>query len=122
MGKANPQTVVLDTGALIAFERGDAKMRALVREALKTRARLVIPARVLGQTRLGAARQVPLRALVKMPTAIVPALDEILAEAAGVLCGRTGTSDVIDASVFLVARRERAAECTLMPTRGCNMP
>jgi predicted nucleic acid-binding protein len=112
MGKTNPQTVVLDTGALIAFERGDAKMRALVREALKTRARLVIPAGVLGQAWRGVARQVPLRALVKMPTTTVPALDEILAEAAGVLCGRAGTSDVIDASVVLVARRERAVVVT----------
>ena len=96
MGKARPQTVVLDTGALIAFERGDAKMRALVREALKTRARLVIPARALGQAWRGAARQMPLRALVKMPTTIVPSLDQVLAEAAGVLCGRVGSSDVID--------------------------
>lgn len=112
MGKTNPQTVVLDTGALIAFERGDAKMRALARKALKTGARLVIPAGVLAQAWRGAARQAPLRALVKMPTAIVPALDEILAEAAGVLCGRTGTSDVIDASVVLVGRRERAVVVT----------
>ena len=112
MGKARPQTVVLDTGALIAFERGDAKMRALVREALKTRARLVIPAGVLGQAWRGAARQVPLRALVKMPTTIVPSLDQVLAEAAGVLCGRVGCSDVIDASVVLVARRERAVVVT----------
>ncbi len=112
MGKTSPQTVVLDTGALIAFERGDGKMRALVREALKTRARLVIPAGVLGQAWRGAERQVPLRALVKMPTTIVPSLDQVLAEAAGVLCGRAGSSDVIDASVVLVARRERAVVVT----------
>jgi rRNA-processing protein FCF1 len=112
MGKTSPQTVVLDTGALIAFERGDAKMRALVREALKTKARLVIPAGVLGQAWRGAARQAPLRALVKMPTTFVPPLDQVLAEAAGVLCGRAASSDVIDASVVLVARRERAAVVT----------
>jgi rRNA-processing protein FCF1 len=112
MGKASPQTVVLDTGALIAFERGDAKMRALVREALKTSARLVIPAGALGQAWRGGARQAPLRALVKMPTTIVPSLDQVLAEAAGVLCGRVGSSDVIDASVVLVARRERAVVVT----------
>jgi rRNA-processing protein FCF1 len=108
MGKASPQAVVLDAGALIAFERGDAKMRALVREALKTKARVVIPAGVLGQAWRGAPRQAPLRALVKMPTTCVPSLDQVLAEAAGVLCGRAGSSDVIDASVVLVARRERA--------------
>jgi rRNA-processing protein FCF1 len=112
MGKARPQAVVLDTGALIAFERGDARIRALVREALRTGARLVIPAGVLGQAWRGTARQAPLRALVKGPTTVVPALDQVLAEAAGVLCGRAGTSDVIDASVVLVARRERASVIT----------
>jgi hypothetical protein len=58
------------------------------------------------------ARQAPLRALVKGPTTSIPFLDQPLAEAAGVLCGRTGTSDVIDASVVLVARRERAVVVT----------
>lgn len=113
MGKARPRApVVLDTGALIAFERGDARMRALVREALEEGVRLVIPAGVLGQAWRGSARQAPLRALVKGPTTSVPFLDQVLAEAAGVLCGRAGTSDVIDASVVLVARRERAVVVT----------
>jgi len=112
MGKAGPHAVVLDAGALIAFERGDAKMRALVREALKTGARLVIPAGVLGQVWRGGPRQTPLRALVKGPTTVVPSLDQVLAEAAGVLCGWAGSSDVIDASTVLVARRERAVVVT----------
>jgi hypothetical protein len=112
MGKARPQAVVLDAGALIAFERGDARMRALVLGALKEGVRLVIPAGALGQVWRGAPQQVPLRALVKGPTTVVPALDQVLAEAAGALCGRAGTSDVIDASVVLVARRERALVVT----------
>jgi hypothetical protein len=112
MGKARTKAVVLDAGALIAFERANARMRALVREALKAGARLVIPAGALGQVWRGAARQAPLRALVKGPTTVVPVLDQVLAEAAGVLCGRAGTSDVIDASVVLVARRERAVVVT----------
>lgn len=112
MGKARPRAVVLDAGALIAFERGDGRARALVREALRTGARLVVPAGVLGQVWRGAARQVRLRALMKGPTTVVPALDQVLAEAAGALCARTGTWDVIDASVVLVARRERAVVVT----------
>jgi hypothetical protein len=87
-------------------------MRALVREALKSGARLIIPAGVIGQTWRGHARQAPIRALVKGPTTAVPALDQVLAEAAGVLCGRAGTSDLIDASIVLVARRERAVVVT----------
>lgn len=112
MGKARAQAVVLDAGALIAFERGDTRMRALVREALKTGARLVIPAAVLGQVWRGTARQAPIRALVKGPTTAVIALDQVLAEAAGVLCGRAGASDIVDASVVMVARRERAIVVT----------
>jgi hypothetical protein len=50
--------------------------------------------------------------LLKGPTTKVPPLDQALAEAAGVLCGRAGTSDVIDASVVLTARREQAAVVT----------
>lgn len=112
MGKASPRPVVLDAGALIAFERGDARMRSLVREALRLGVRLVVPAGVLGQCWRAAARQAPLRALVKGPTTVVPALDQVLAEAAGILCGRAGTSDVIDASVVLIARRERGVVVT----------
>ena len=41
-------------------------------------------------------------------TTVVP-LDKVLAEAAGILCGRRQTSDVIDASVVLTARREGTA-------------
>ena len=112
MGKARHRAVVLDAGALIAFERGDARMRELVRAALKASVRLVIPAGVLGQVWRASPRQAPLRALVKGPTTAIPALDQVLAEAAGVLCGRAGTSDVVDASVVLVARREHAVVVT----------
>ena len=112
MGKARPPAIVLDAGALIAFERGDARMRALIRESLKAGAALVVPAGVLGQVWRGAPRQASLRALLNGPTTVVPALDQVLAEAAGVLCGRAGTADVIDASVVLVAKRERALVLT----------
>jgi len=53
--------------------------------------------------------------LVKGPTTVVPSLDQVLAEAAGVLCGRTGTSDIIDASVVLVTRREDGVVITSDP-------
>ena len=112
MGTTRHRAVVLDTGAVIAFDRGDARMRALVREALKAKVRLVIPAGALAQVWRGSARQAPSRALVKGATTVVPPLDQVLAEAAGVLCGRAGTSDVVDASVVLVARRERAVVVT----------
>ncbi len=115
MRKEGPGAVVLDTGALIAFERGDQRMRALCREALRTRTRLVVPAGVLGQVLRDRARQVSLGALLSGSTTEVPPLDRILAEAAGILCGRTRTSDVIDASVVLIGLRERAVVVTSDP-------
>jgi hypothetical protein len=90
-------------------------MRALCREALRRRTRLVIPAGVLGQVLRDRARQVSLCTLLSESTTEIPALDRILAEAAGILCGRTSTSDVIDASVALIALRERAVVVTSDP-------
>jgi hypothetical protein len=107
MGEKGPGTVILDAGALIAFERADPRMRALVREAVRRGTRLIVPAAVLGQVWRDGARQVVLRALLSGPTTEVPSLDRVLAEAAGILCGRTRTSDVVDASVVLIARASR---------------
>lgn len=112
MGKEGPRAVVLDAGALIAFERGDERMRALVRESLRTGMVLLVPAGVVGQVFRDGAKQVRLRALLDGATTEVVVLDRVLAEAAGRLCGRTRTADVIDASVVLVARRAHAAVVT----------
>ena len=112
MGKARSPTIVLDSGALIAWERGDARMRTLIRDSLRARARLIIPAGVLGQVWRDGARQVPLRALVNDAMTEVPPLDRLLAEAAGTLCGRAGTADVVDASVALIAKRAQALVVT----------
>jgi len=101
-----PSVTVLDAGALIAFERGNGRMRALFEEARATEDRLVIPAGVLAQVWRDPARQVALGGLVKAKSTTVVPLDQALAEAAGLLCGRRKTADVIDASVVLVARRE----------------
>jgi predicted nucleic acid-binding protein len=99
---------VLDSGALIAFERADARMRALLREALHTGTRVIIPAAVLGQVWRDPARQVALGAISRASTTTVVSLDHVLAEAVGVLCGKRKTADVVDASVVLTARRENA--------------
>lgn len=110
--KKAPRPLVLDAGALIAFERADPRMRALVRDASKAGVTLVLPAGVLGRVWRNDARQVVLRALVNGPTSQVAPLDGPLAQACGVLCGRTATSDVIDASVVLTARRIHAVVVT----------
>lgn len=106
-----PRPLVLDAGALIAFERGDPRLRALLLEAK----RLVIPAGALAQAWRDGKRQVPLRALCNSSkTEIIP-LDRACAEAAGVLCGRARTSDVVDASVVLAGRQVRGVVVTSDP-------
>jgi len=115
MGKARPRAIVLDAGALIAFERESPRMRALCRQALRSGVRLVVPTPVIAQVFRDRMRQVPLRALLNGPTTRTPSFDRPLAEATGTLCGRTRTSDVVDASVVLVARQERAPVVTSDP-------
>jgi len=115
MGKArsrdvkSPRTVVLDSGALIAFERGDERMRALLLEARASGARIVIPAGVIGQVWRTPATQVAIGSITRAAETTVISLDKVMAEAAGVLCGRRKTADVINASVVLTARREGSA-------------
>lgn len=106
MGERSPvRGLTLDTGALIAFERGDAKMRQLLREALQAEARVIVPAGVVAQVWRDGRRQVELGLVLRASNVQVDALTAVLAMAVGELCARRRTSDVIDASVVLAARR-----------------
>jgi hypothetical protein len=108
MGKtraaSQAQGVTLDAGALIALEKGDRRMIALLQEALKVRQRFHVPAGVIGQVWSLRSRQATLARFLKTVEVQVEPLDEHLARACGELCGASGTSDVIDASVVLCAR------------------
>ena len=95
-------SVVLDAGALMAVERGDRELIALIkRERLAGRAPLTHGG-VIGQAwRGGGGRQANLARL--LPGVEVRALDDDLGRRAGVLLGLSGTADVIDAAVVLLA-------------------
>ncbi len=94
----------LDTGALIGIERGERRMQALVDEASAAGLSFSIPAGVLGQAWRGTSREARLARFLRLPNVEVVPLDEPAARAAGVLCGRVGASDVVDASVVVCAR------------------
>lgn len=99
--------VVLDAGALIALDRGDKRMIALVERALARGLAFRVPAGVVGQAWRNGRRQVTLaRFLRSLEVEIVP-LDEQLARSCGELCGASNTSDIIDASVVILARERR---------------
>lgn len=63
-----------------------------------------VPAGALGQAWRNPARQVRLVRVVSSDGVVIHPLDATSARAAGQLCAATSTSDVIDASVVLVAR------------------
>ena len=96
--------LTLDAGALIAFERGDRKVVAIVARAVARGATLAVPAGVVGQVWRNGRKQARLARLLGSRAVEVEALDDARARASGQLCGVRGTSDVIDASVVLCAR------------------
>jgi len=99
--------VTLDTGALIALERGDRRLIALVRQALAEGRSFRVPAGVVGQAWRDGRRQVVLSRFLRGTEVRVVPLGERQSRAAGELCCKTDTADVIDASVVLVAREHR---------------
>jgi hypothetical protein len=94
-------SLVLDTGALIALDRNDREAWALLRVASDEGHLIQVPAGAIAQAWRNGQRQALLaRALRHCDE--VP-LDGALARAAGMLCAQSQTSDVVDASVALVA-------------------
>ena len=100
MGTKRPRPLVLDAGALIAADRADRRVIALLELAQE----IHVPAGALAQVWRNPARQVRLARIVSSDGVVVHSLDAVSARAAGQLCAATATSDVVDASVVLVAR------------------
>ena len=94
--------LVLDAGAFIALERRRDPMRERMTLALRAGAPVITHAGVVGQVWRGDARRIELVRALR--TSRVMALDEPLGRAAGVLLAVSGTTDVIDAALVLLAR------------------
>jgi hypothetical protein len=108
-------SLTLDTGALIAFERNERRVVALIARAWERELQLAVPAGVVGQAWRSGSKQARLARLLGSPLVEIEPLDDMKARAAGQLCGVTGTSDVIDASVVLCARSRGHAVLTSDP-------
>lgn len=94
--------LVLDSGALIAVDRGDRAMAARLMIAQRTALELRTTGAVVAEVwRDPGGRQSELARLLKAVD--VRAVDEAVGKAAGVLLGRAGVSDAIDATVVVVA-------------------
>lgn len=95
-------TLLLDAGALIAVERADRDVIALIKRERLHRRVPVCHGGVVGQVwRGGRDRQAGLSRLLR-GVEVVP-VDDLVGRRAGVLLGRTGTSDVIDAALAVLA-------------------
>lgn len=106
---------VLDAGALVEFERNNRRVVAIVARALDHGDPLVVPAGVVAQVWRDGRRQARLARLLGSPPCEVVALDDHSARAAGQLCGISGTTDIVDSSVVVVARQRELRVLTSDP-------
>ena len=108
--------IVLDTGALIALDRGDKRMIALLHRALAQGRRFRIPAGVVAQAWRDGRVQVTLARFLRSEEVEIIPLDEQLARSCGELCAAANSRDVTDASVVIVAREQRSPVVTSDPS------
>lgn len=101
-------TLVLDSGALIAVERADRPLLVIMEAARRRGRGFVVPAGVVAQVWRGGQRQARLARFLSARGVEIEVLTDAAARAAGVVCGRAGTADVVDASVVVTARRRHA--------------
>lgn len=107
--------LTLDTGALIAAERGDLRVIALLARAARRRLSVAIPSGALAQVWRADPRQHRLHLLLSDHRIEVPPLDRDEALAVGAICARTRTNDIVDASVASCAGRRRHTVVTSDP-------
>jgi predicted nucleic acid-binding protein len=105
--------LTLDAGALIAYERGDARVREILAVAYARGLVPTIPAIVLAEVWRGDARDARVARLLKASS--IETVDERLSRTAGSLRRRTPGSGTIDACVAVGVRRRRDAIATSDP-------
>jgi len=107
--------VTLDAGGLIALDRDDRRVVALLARAVETGSTIVVPATALAQAIRRPDRQVRLARLLRQPGTNVVALDRVDATAVGRLLAASRTVDIADAHVVVCARRGGQAVVTSDP-------
>jgi hypothetical protein len=110
MGKTRTPTatgIVLDAGALVALNRGDKRMIALLDRALAQGRAFRVPAGVVAQAWRDCRVQVTLARFLRSDEVEIVPLDEQLARCCGELCAAANAPDVVHASVVIVAREGR---------------
>jgi hypothetical protein len=107
--------ITFDTGGLIALDRNDRRVLALIARAMELGMRITIPATALAQAIHNPARQARLSRLIRQAGTDLIALDGPDATAVGLLLARTATADVAAAHVVICAQRAGQAVVTSDP-------
>lgn len=113
--KAIHRQYVLDAGALIAHERRDQKVAALMEVAAEHRIEMILPSAVLAQVWRDGARQAILSRMLRNPGLIEAALQHADAKRVGELLRESGSNDIVDAHVAVLAGRLSAPVITSDP-------
>ncbi|MBI4861153.1 MAG: twitching motility protein PilT [Candidatus Riflebacteria bacterium] len=92
--------VILDSGALIAADKGDRRFWTFWKRALQLDLDMRVPTTVIAQAWRGANNARMARVL---KSCSVETLSEGPARATGELCGRAGTKEIVDSHVVLSA-------------------
>jgi hypothetical protein len=92
---------VYDAGVLLAVDGNDRRAWVLHHLAIEEGRRLLVPAVVVARAWRDGRRQVPWGRFLNSCEVLPIGMET--AKAAGVLCGRAGTGDVVDAVVVTVA-------------------
>ena len=106
------RTIVYDAGALLAAERRNPDFLALHDELITAHIRPIVPVGVLALAWRGGPQPQISRVLKGCD---LLADDQRTGRAAGVACGASGTSDVVDAIVVATAVQHQAAVVTSDP-------
>jgi hypothetical protein len=104
--------ITFDAGGLIALDRNDRRVLALVARAAERGMRVTIPATALAQAIRNPARQARLSRLIRQAGTDLIALNGPDATAVGLLLAQSATADVVDAHVVVCARRAGQAVVT----------
>jgi len=97
-----PSRLILDSGAIIALSRDDARARAVLASAWQAGVHVSIPSVVLAETVRATAKDAPVNQVIKA-IGEVTSVGEVTGRVAGGLLGTAKSSETIDALVVATA-------------------
>ena len=104
--------ITFDAGGLIALDRNDRRVLALVARAVARGMRITVPATALAQALRNPSKQARLSRLIRQASTDLMPLDGPDATAVGLWLAHSATADIVDAHVVICAQRTGQAVVT----------